>query len=127
VHDVQVTGVVTVDSAGVVLESIRDGDTARDGSSLDDFLHHVGLSNDFSVLIDSVGEVLVGDEAGLAWVAVSAHFHGGACLAIVKTTRLVNRASLVSDVVVVDPLVGIQGFSTVATEVLGLAGDDNLG
>ena len=127
VNNVHVTSVVTVDATGVVIEGLRDGDTASDGSSLDDLLHHVLLADDFIEFVNTVDHVLVGDEAGLTGVAVAANVHGRADLTVVEATGAVDGASLISHLVVGHPLEGIVGLTTVATHVLGLTRDDDLG
>jgi len=48
-------------------------------------------------------------------------------MAIFPATSLVDRASLIGDVVVVDVLKSIHGLTSRATEVLVLTGDDDLG
>ena len=103
VDEVQVTRLVTVDATGVVLEGLRDGDSASDGTSLVDLLHHGLLALDLTELVDTVDHVLVGNEASLTWVAVTADVHGGASLTIVPAVGAVDRASLVSDLVVSHP------------------------
>ena len=80
VDDVQVTGVITVDTTSVVVKGLRHGNTASNGTSLVDLLLHVLLANDLAELFDIVGHVLVGDEASLTWVTVTADVHGGASL-----------------------------------------------
>lgn len=127
VDDVQVTSIVTVNATGVVLEGLGDSDTASNGASLVDLLHHVLLTGDSAEFVNTVDEVLVGDEAGLAGVAVTAHVHGGADLTVVETAGAVDGASLIGDLVVGHPLEGVVGLTTVATLVLGLARDDDLG
>jgi len=89
-------------------------------------LLHVLLSDDFAELINTVGTVLIWNEASLAWVTVSALLHGGALLSVGVATGLVDGTSLISHVVVVDPSEGVVCLSTVAAKVWGLARDDHL-
>ena len=124
--NVHVAGFIAEDSTGVVLKSIRDGNTAGNGTSLVDFLHHFLLALDLTELVNTVDEVLVGDEACLTGVAVTADVHSRADLTVVETTGAVDGASLISDFVLGHPLEGVVGLTTVATLVGGLARDDHL-
>lgn len=126
-HDVSVASGIVEDTARVVLESVGDGDTAGNGSALVNFLKHVFLSLEVTVLVDAVDVVLVGDEAVKVWVAVLAHVDGRALDAVVVAACLVDRAGLVCDVVVAHELEGAQGETTVATVVVLGARDHYLG
>ena len=44
VNDFHITGVITIDTAGVVIKSLRHGNTASDRTTLVDLLHHVLLT-----------------------------------------------------------------------------------
>ena len=126
VDNIRVTCVITEDTTGVVLESIWDGDTASKGTSLVNLLHHIFFTGNFTVLLNTIGVILVRNEASLTRVAVTAIAHGGANLTVVVTTGHVGGASLISDVVLVDPLESVEGKSTVATIIRGLTGDEDL-
>jgi hypothetical protein len=126
VDNVGVTSLVAENAASVVLKSLRNGNTASNRSSLVDFLHHVLLTGDVTELINSVDEILVGDEASLTWVAVTADVHGGANLSVVETTSAVDGASLISDFVLGHPLEGVVSLTTVASLVGSLTRDDDL-
>ena len=126
VDNVQVSSGVVEDSASVLLESIRDGNSAGNGSSVVDFLHHGLFANDVAVLGNLVDGVLVGHEAGLVRVAVLALHDGGALQAVVVASSLVSGAGFVGDFVVVDPLEGVEGVSSMAAEVWVFARDQNL-
>ena len=126
VDNVGVTSLVTVNTASVVLKSLRNGDTTGNRTSLVDFLHHVLLTGDMTELINSVDEILVWDEACLTWVAVTADVHRRANLSIVETTSAVDGASLISNFVLRHPLESVVGLTTVASLVGCLTRDDNL-
>ena len=95
------------------------------------FLHHVLLAGDLAEFVDTVDQVLVGDEASLTWVTVTADVHGRAWLGnlslLLVTESTVDGASLIGDFVVGHPLESVVGLTTVATKVLLLARDDDLG
>ena len=122
----KITSIITVDTTSVVIKTLWDGNTASNRSSLVYLLHHVLLPGNHVVLVNSIDAVLVRDEASLTRVAVTAHLHWIASLAIVKATSHVDRASLVSDLVVGHPLEGSNVISTVATVVGSLARDEHL-
>jgi hypothetical protein len=126
VDNVLVTRLVAVNAASVVLKSLRNGNTAGNGTSLVDFLHHVLLTGDVTEFINSVDEILVWDEACLTWVAVTADVHGRANLTVVETTSAVDGASLISDFVLGHPLEGVVSLTTVASLVGSLTRDDDL-
>lgn len=95
VDNIHITGLVTEDTTSVVLELFGDGNTASDGTTLVNFLHHGFFADDGSELLSLVNVVGVGDKASLTRVAVSAVGHGGADTTVVKTATSVHGASLV--------------------------------
>jgi len=117
VDDVLVTGLVIEDTASVVLEGSWNGNTASNWTSLVDFLHHGLLTGDFTVLISVIDLVVILIEASLRWVAVLAHDLLGALGTVVVTSGSVDGASLISNLVVVHPLEGVVGLTTVAAIV----------
>ena len=126
VDNLQVTSVITEDATIIGLKSLRDGDTTSERTSLVDFLHHVLFASDLTILFNAVGVVLGRNVAGLTWVAVTAHSHSGAAETVVVTTGLIGGAGLIGDVVLVDPLEGVEGITTVATIIRSLTGDEDL-
>jgi len=90
-------------------------------------LHHVLLTSDFTIFVNTIGIVSIGYVAGLTRGAVTALVHGRAFLSQVPAESSVNGASLVSDVVVVDVLVHVQGITTVAAQIRLHARDHHLG
>jgi hypothetical protein len=127
VDDVHVSGLVTVDARLVVLKRLGHGDTAGDGATLHNFLHHVNLSDDFTELFDSVNVVGVRDVASLTRGAVTADVHSGAQLAVVEALGAVDGAGLISHFVVVHPFISVVCLTTVAAKIFIFTGDDNLG
>jgi hypothetical protein len=125
VNDVHVAGGVLVDTAGVVLERVWDSDTASNWTSLVNFLHHGLLSRDLAVLLGSIDQVFVWDEARLVWHAVLADSHGRASLSVIVTSGSVDGASLISDLVLGHPLESVVCLSSVAT-IITTARDENL-
>jgi hypothetical protein len=126
VDNFKVTRVITEDATIVVLESIWDGDTASKGTSLVNLLHHIFFTSDLTVFINTVGVIVVWNEASLTGVAITAIAHGRASLTVVVTTGHVGRAGLISDVVLVDPFESIEGESTMATIIRSLTRDEDL-
>lgn len=126
-YNVEVASGILIDSTSVVFKGRRNSDTASNGSSLVDFLHHSLFSlnrAEFSYVVDVV---LIRYEARLVRVAVLAHGSVGTLHTIVVTSGSVDGAGLVSDVGVVHELVGSNGFSSVTSVSVHLARDDNLG
>lgn len=81
---------------------------------------------DVTIFIDAIGVVLLGNIACLPWLAISAHLHGTAAQAVVPSACLVNRTSLISDVVLVYPFVSVVSITAVTAIILLLAADQNL-
>jgi hypothetical protein len=127
VNNVLVTSIIAVDTTSVFLKSFWDSNTASNGTTLSDLLHHVLFTGNFTEFIDTIDKVLVGDDTGLTGAAVTANVHGRALLTVVKTASTVDGASLISDLVVGHPLEGVVSLTTVATLILSLARDDDLG
>ena len=118
-NNIEVTGCILVDSASVSFKRIRHGDTASNGTALEDLLHHVLLTGDRSELIHLVNTVLVRDEAwATAWLACLTNVDRCTLDAIIMTTGLVDGAGLICDVVFVHELKGRDGFTTVATVIV---------
>jgi hypothetical protein len=125
-HNLHVTGSVTEDASSVVLKSLGHCDTASNRTSLVDFLEHVRLTSDSTEFIDSVHKVLVGDDAGLTWAAVTALVHSRAHLTVVQTAGSVDWAGLIGDLVVSHPFKCVISFTTIAAQILGLTRDNDL-
>jgi len=66
---------VAIDTSSVLMKIWKSINTASDGTSLDDFLHHVFLAENVSIFISVVNIVRVRDEASIARGAVSALLH----------------------------------------------------
>ena len=116
-NDLHVTSSITENSTSVIIESLGHGDTTGNGASLVDLLYHRGLTLNFTVLLNVICEILVGDEAGLSWVTVTAHGHSRALNSVVVTTSAVDRARLIRDLVHRHPDEGVQGIATMATVI----------
>mmetsp|Transcript_48609 Transcript_48609/g.66033 ORF Transcript_48609/g.66033 Transcript_48609/m.66033 type:complete len:266 (-) Transcript_48609:18-815(-) len=127
VDGVEVTSGVLVDTTSVVIQILRNSNGAGNGTTLVDFLHHVLLTRQVTVLVGLVDIVVLGNVTSLTRVAVSAALHGGADLAVVVTSGSVDRASLISNLVLRHPLEGFVVRTTMATIILHLARDENLG
>jgi hypothetical protein len=125
VDDVQISGLILEDTSSVILKSIGNGNTASNGSSLINFLHHSFFSRDVSILISVVDVIFIGGEAGLSRHAVLALDDFRALSTVIVSSGSVDGASLISDLVGVHPLEGIVGLSSVASIILR-ARDKNL-
>jgi len=119
-------GCIVKDTSIVVIKSLISRDSASNRSTIVNLVHHVFLTGDRAILLHIVLVVGGRDEASLTRVAVPAPGHGRAPHAIIIPPCLVNSTSIIGDVVVFDPLVGINGVATVATVVFLLTGDDQL-
>jgi len=75
VDDLHITSVITVDASSVVIESLGDGDTAGQWTSLVQLLFHGLFACDGSEFIDTIDEVLIRHETRLTWATVTAHGH----------------------------------------------------
>jgi len=126
VNSVQVTRSILIDTTSVVIKILRHGNTAGNGTTSMDFLHHVLLTLKMTILISMVHVVVLRDVASFTREAVSAFLHSRALLTIVVTSGSVDGAGLISDLVLRHPLEGLVVRTTVATIVLILTGDENL-
>ena len=91
-----------------------------------DLLHHGLFTLEVSELLDLVNLVLVWDEARLMRVTVSALGDVRALDSVIVASGLIHGAGFISDFVVVHVLISINRFSTVASLILHLAGDQDL-
>jgi len=126
-NDVQVTGLIPEDAAGVSLEGIGHSDTASDGAALVDLLQHLVLTRHRIELVDSIDVVGVRNEAGLMWLAVLADINRCAFNTVVMAASLIDRAGLICHIGVVHEFESAQGITAVATIVILRAGDHHLG
>ena len=123
---VGVSSQVLIDSSLVILEGVWDCNSAGNWSSLVDLLQHGFFSLEGSKLIDFVHVVTGRDEAGLVRLAVLALDDWGTLGTVSVASGSVDGAGLVSEFVVVHELVGGDGITTIAAEVVGGAGYHNL-
>jgi hypothetical protein len=127
VNDLLVSCLVFEDASFPGLKFVSDGDSAGNGSSLVDFLHHSLLSGDLPVGVNSVDVIDGCDEAGLVGLAVLADVDGGAVNTVSITSGLIDCAGLVSDLVLVHEVESTVCLSTIASHVVLGAWDHNLG
>lgn len=73
--DLHITSVITVDTSGVVVKSLGDGNSASQRTSLVQLLLHGLFACDGSEFIDTIDEVLIRYETSLTWATVTAHGH----------------------------------------------------
>jgi hypothetical protein len=106
VDHILVTGFVAINSTGIVFKTLGDGNIAGKWSALIEFIHNGLFAMSETKLLNLVGRILGGDEAGLAGTAVAAESHGGAFLTVGPTSALVDGASFVGNVVLMNELVG---------------------
>jgi hypothetical protein len=126
VNNVLITGSILEDTAGIVFKGGRDSNTASNGSSLVDFLHHSFFSWDSSVLIDVVNVVLVRYEAGFVRVTVPADGDVAALNTVVVTSGVIDWTGLIGDVGLMHELESTNGFTTMATIIIHGAWNDDL-
>jgi hypothetical protein len=75
VDDVLVAGLVAVNAASVVFQTLGDCDVAGERAALIKLVHNRFLSVSETELLHLVGRVLRGDKAGLPRAAISAVTH----------------------------------------------------
>jgi hypothetical protein len=122
VNNVHITSSILVDTSGISLEGIWNSNSTSNRAALIDLLHHGLFTLDRSKLVYLIDTILVGDEAwATAGLAILANVNRGTDNAIVQSSRLVNRASLISDVVIVHVLKSTQCLSTVASGIVSRA------
>ncbi len=121
-NNVHITSSILVDTSGISLEGIWNSNSTSNRAALIDLLHHGLFTLDRSKLVYLIDTILVGDEAwATAGLAILANVNRGTDNAIVQSSRLVNRASLISDVVIVHVLKSTQCLSTVASGIVSRA------
>jgi len=90
VSGVQITRVVAVDAASVIVKRLWHSNTASNRTALVDFLHHIVFSCDEVVFINTEHSVLIWNEACLPRIAVAADVHSAANLTVVVATSSVD-------------------------------------
>jgi hypothetical protein len=114
-NQIDITSLIEVNSTSITLEGVRQSDGTCDGSTLEDLLHHCLFALNGPELVNSVDQVLIGDEAwGATRLAVLANVDRCAFNAIVMTASLVDRTGLISHIRLVDEVESAQGLTAMA-------------
>jgi len=107
VDDVKITSSVLIDTTSIGFKGVRNCNTASNGAALIDLLHHVLFTRDRAKFINLVDSVLSWDEAGAtAWFTSLANVDRSTFNTVIVTASLVNRASLIGDVILVHEFKG---------------------
>jgi hypothetical protein len=126
-NNVLVSSGILIDTSSIAFERIGNCDTAGNRTSLVYFLHHVLFSRDLAKLVNIVDFVLVRDEAwATTRLTVLTNIDRSTFNAIVMTSCLVNRTSLISDIALMHVLISTKGFTTMATIIVHRARNDLL-
>jgi hypothetical protein len=123
---IQESSLIVEDTTIVVIKGLVGSDLTSEGTTLVKFVLNSRFASDVAVLLNVVFVVLLGDDASFTGSAVSAVRHSRATNTVVPASTLVDGASLIGDVVVEHPFVGVGCITTVAAVVFLLAGDDEL-
>jgi hypothetical protein len=113
------TGLIVDDTAGIVKKTsgIKSADN---GTSLVDFVDHIGFALDVTELSELVDRISGGNNALATGVAVLALDHSITTNSSIPTLGLVVRAGFVGNAVVEDVFHGNSGVTTVASFVFTL-------
>ena len=106
-HCVKITCSVVINSSNIVIKRLWDCDWASERTSLVQLIHHSFFTMNMTILINTVNIVFRRDIASLTWFAVAAESHRTATNSVIMASCLVNRTSFISDIVFMDPLVGV--------------------
>ena len=117
---------VLVDAACVGSEIGRNSDGASYWTILEDLLLHGFFSADRTELVHFVDIVLGRYEAIFMRMAVFALDNGRAFKTIVMSSGSVDRASLISHIVLMHVFIGRDSFTTMTPSVFGRTGEQNL-
>ena len=119
VDDVHVASGILINTSSVGLKRIGNSNTASNGATLIDLLHHVLLARDGSELVNIEDSVLIWDEAwATTWLAILANVDRCALDTIVMATSLIDGTGLISDVVLVHVIEGRDSLTTMASIVI---------
>ena len=102
-------------------------DWAADRSTLINFIHHSFFTAYMTVLFNLVDIILIRDKTGLASFTITAVWHSTTFNTVGPASSLINWASLISNVVLINPLVACVRRATMTTKRIDLlAGDEDL-
>ena len=121
-----VTRCIVVNTTYIVIQSLRYSDRASERTTLVQLIHHSLFAVNMTVLIDTVDVILGWDIASLTRLAIATKTHGAATDAVIMSSCLVNSASLIGDVVFMNPFVCVVCISSVAAIILLLARNEDL-
>jgi hypothetical protein len=120
------TSIINEDAASVVSEGVSNSNGTSDGSSLIDLVDHILLSFNQSKFVNSIDLCSFLSPASTVGEAVLALDLSTASDTVIMSEGLIRGACLVSDVVVVDPLISILSVSSTTAIVWCFAGDEDL-
>lgn len=109
------SGFINKDTWSVVFELLSNSNSASNRSTLIDFIHHCLFPFHLSELLDSVDFSTSLSPASTIWHTVFTLYNCTASNSIIVTIGLIRRASLISNVVVMNPFISILSITSSAT------------
>ena len=96
-------------------------------SSLINFVHHGLFPTDCPKFVHTINEILWGSFAGIAWLTVPTFYMFITSHPVIMPPCLVNRASLISNIVVMNELICTETITAMASIIGCIASQDHLG
>lgn len=122
----QPASLIVEDASGVVEEFISDCHGASDWSALIDFIHDCCFSLERTEFFNSIDLRSFLSPASLGWQAVLALDISCAAETVIMAICLIIGASLISDVIVEDPFIGVSCITSIASAGFIIAGNEHL-
>ena len=108
-----ITSVIFIYTTGIILKGLRDSDRTSEWASLVKLVHHIVFAPHMAILINSVYVVFIWNCTCTASCTVPTESHRATLVTIVPTSRLVDRAGFISDIVLMNPFVSIISITSI--------------
>ena len=118
--------IVNEDSTGVIEKFRRDSDNTTDWTSLEYFIDDVCFTINKSIFFNTINFCSFLGPTSFLWETISALDLCWTTYSIFMAISLIWWASLVSDVVLMNPSIGSSGISTIATMICRFARNQHL-
>jgi hypothetical protein len=121
-----ITSVIFIYTTGIILKGLRDSDRTSEWASLVKLVHHIVFAPHMAILINSVYVVFIWNCTCTASCTVPTESHRATLVTIVPTSRLVDRAGFISDIVLMNPFVSIISITSITPIIFVFTWDKNL-
>lgn len=116
-----ISSIIYIYTSCIILKRFWDCNWTGKRTSLNKFVHHVLFTPYVSIFINSVHIILIGYSTCFSSTTVTTKSHTATIITIIPTSGLINRTSLVRNIILMNPLIGIICVTTIASIIFFFA------